>query len=175
VREVGGFALSNIPAAMEFDLNRAERRRGIVLIDAMVYIAVVGVVLILAAAVFDKGMRESAGLQRNVSDIERALKAGERWRADVRAASGKIELSERQMIIPKKVGKVVYEMGTNQVRRLEGEERVEVFLAGVQNSKMIEERRGEVMGWRWELELERRRKEARVRPLFTFMAAGGVR
>ena len=145
------------------------------MIDAIVYIAVVGVILILAAAVFDKGLRESAGLQRNISDIERALKAGERWRADVRAAHGKIEVSELRMVIPLKDGKVVYEMGTNQVRRFEGEERTEVFLAGVQASKMIEERRGDVMGWRWELELERRRKEARVRPLFTFMAVGGVR
>ena len=145
------------------------------MIDAMVYLAVVGVVLILAAAVFDKGLRESAGLQRNISDIERALKAGERWRADVRAANGRIEVSEQRMVIPQKDGKVIYEMGTNQVRRLEGEERTEVFLAGVQGSKMIEERRGAVMGWRWELELERRRKEARVRPLFTFMAVGGVR
>jgi hypothetical protein len=168
-------ALSNKSADMEFVVNRAERRRGIVMIDAMVYIAVVGVVLILAAQVFDKGMRESAGLQRNVSDIERALKAGERWRADVRAANGKIEMSEQRMIIPQKVGRVVYEMGANQVRRLEGEERAEVFLAGVQGSKMIEERRGDVSGWRWELELERRRKEARVRPLFTFMAVGGIR
>jgi hypothetical protein len=41
---------------------------------------------------------------------------------------------------------------------------------------MIEERRGNIVGWRWELELQRRRKEVRVRPLFTFMAApGGAR
>ena len=160
---------------MKFVGNRARERRGVGMIDAMIYIAVLGVVLVLAGAVFDKGMRESAGLQRNVSDIERALKAGERWRTDVRAANGKIEVSERGMIIPQKVGKVVYEMGTNQVRRLEGEERAEVFLAGVQDSKMVEERRGDVSGWRWELELERRRREARVRPLFTFMAVGGVR
>ena len=143
------------------------------MIEAMVYIALVGVILVLATAVFDKGMRESAGVQRNVADIERALKAGERWRADVRAATAGIEVSGERMVIPQKNGSVVYEMGTNQVRRVEGERRVEVFLANVQGSKMIEERRGKVVGWRWELELERRRKEARVRPLFTFMAVGG--
>lgn len=158
---------------MIFGLNRSERRRGIVLIDALVYIALLGVVLVLAAAVFDKGMRESAGLQRNVADIERALKAGERWRADVRAATSAIEVNEQRMVIPQKSGTVVYEMGTNQLRRVQGADRTEVFLANVQGSKMIEERRGKVSGWRWELELERRRKEARVRPLFTFMAAAG--
>jgi hypothetical protein len=161
---------------MIFGVKRFARRRGIMMIEAMVYIALVGVILVLAAAVFDKGMRESAGVQRNVADIERALKAGERWRADVRAATAAIEVSEERMVIPQKNGSVVYEMGTNQVRRVEGEKRVEVFLANVQGSKMIEERRGKAVGWRWELELERRRKEARVRPLFTFMAAtGGVR
>ena len=161
---------------MVFGLNRSARRRGIMMIEAMVYIALVGVILVLAAAVFDKGMRESAGLQRNVSDIERALKAGERWRADVRAATAAIEVSERRLVIPQKSGSVVYEMGTNQVRRVESDKRAEVFLANVQGSTIIEERRGKVIGWRWEVELERRRKEARVRPLFTFMAAaGGVR
>ncbi|HEY6227347.1 MAG TPA: hypothetical protein VI282_09515, partial [Verrucomicrobiae bacterium] len=84
--------------------------------------------------------------------------------------------SEQRMVIPQKSGSVVYEMGTNQVRRVEGDKRAEVFLANVQGSTIIEERRGKVIGWRWEVELERRRKEARVRPLFTFMAAaGGVR
>ena len=161
---------------MIFGVKRFARRRGIMMIEAMVYIALVGVILVLAAAVFDKGMRESAGVQRNVADIERALKAGEQWRADVRAATAAIEVSEERMVIPQKNGSVIYEMGTNQVRRVEGERRVEVFLANVQGSKMIEERRGKTVGWRWELELERRRKEARVRPLFTFMAAaGGVR
>jgi hypothetical protein len=161
---------------MKFGVKQVSERRGIVMIDALVYIGLTVVVLILAAAVFDKGMRESAGLQRNVADIERALKAGERWRADVRTATGAIEVNAQRMVIPHGKAPIVYEMGTNEVRRIEGKQRTEVFLAGVQDSKMIPEQRGKVVGWRWELELERRRKEARVRPLFTFMAAqGGVR
>jgi hypothetical protein len=161
---------------MKVAFDERNKRRGIIMVDALVYIGLTVVVLLLAAAVFDKGMRESAGLQRNVADIERALKAGERWRADVRGATGAIEVKEQRMVIPHGAAAIVYEVGTNQVRRLEGEHRTEVFLAGVQDSKMIQERRGTVVGWRWELELERRRKEARMRPLFTFMAAqGGVR
>jgi hypothetical protein len=146
------------------------------MIDALIYIAVIAGVLILAAAVFDKGMKESVGLQRNVADIERALKAGERWRTDVRASTGPIRAEEQRLIIPQKDGAIIYEIATNQLRRIEGPDRSQVFLASVQESRMIQERRGNVVGWRWELELERRRKEARVRPLFTFMAAqGGAR
>ena len=140
------------------------------MIDAMVYLVVLGIVLVLAASVFDKGMRESAGLQRNIADIERAMKAGERWRSDVRAATGPIEATEQTFTIPQRDGEVVYEFTTNQVRRTVNANKTEVFLARVQNSSMMEERRGEVVGWKWELELERRLKEARVRPLFTFIA-----
>ena len=150
--------------------SRQSAARGIVLIDAMVYIVVLSIIVILAASVFDKGMRESAGLQRNVADIERAMKAGERWRTDVRAAVGPIEATEQTLTIPQRDGEIVYEFTTNQVRRTVNAAKTEVFLARVQNSSMTQERRGYIVGWKWEVELERRLKEARVRPLFTFMA-----
>lgn len=156
---------------MIFYAQRA-RKRGVSMIEALVYIAVLGVVLIIAAAVFDKGMRESSGLQRNIADIERALNAGERWRADVRLATGPIRAENDSITIPQKSGAIVYTKKTNRVHRTAAN-KSEVFLVEVKDSKMIEERRGDVIGWRWELELEHRRKEARVRPLFTFMAAPG--
>jgi hypothetical protein len=140
------------------------------MIDAMVYLVVLAIVLLLAASVFDKGMRESSGLQRNVTDIERAMKAGERWRTDVRAAIGPIESTEQTLTIPQRDGEILYEFTTNQVRRTVNATKTEVFLERVQNSAMSQERRGDVVGWKWEVELERRMKEARVRPLFTFMA-----
>lgn len=159
---------------MMISANRAARD-GVMMVEAMVYIALLGIVLIIASQVFNKGMSESAGLQRNVADIERAIHAGERWRADVRSATGPIQANEQSFTIPQKEGAIVYEIRTNQLRRIAAN-RSEVFLADVKDSKMIEERRGNVVGWRWELELQRRRKEARVRPLFTFMAVpGGAR
>ena len=150
--------------------SRQSAARAIVLIDAMVYIVVLSIILLLAASVFDTGMRESAGLQRNVADIERALKAGERWRTDVRAAVGPIEATDQTFTIPQRDGEIVYEFTTNQVRRTVNATKTEVFLARVQNSSMTQERRGDIVGWKWEVELERRLKEVRVRPLFTFMA-----
>jgi Tfp pilus assembly protein PilE len=161
-------------AAMMISANRAARD-GVMMVEAMVYIALLGIVLIIASQVFNKGMNESAGLQRNVADIERAIHAGERWRADVRSATGAIQANEQSFTIPQKEGAIVYEIRTNQLRRIAAN-RSEVFLADVKDSKMIEERRGNIVGWRWELELQRRRKEVRVRPLFTFMAVpGGAR
>lgn len=162
-------------AAMNLGRHHASRR-GIIMIDAMVYISVIGVVLVLAAAVFDKGMRASAGLQRNITDIERALKAGERWRADVRSATGAIRADQKTVTIPQKNGAIIYDLQANQVQRIGISNKPEVFLTEVKDSKMVEERRGNVVGWKWEVELEHRRKEARIRPLFTFMAApGGAR
>jgi hypothetical protein len=164
---------------MKLNAQRADEQ-GIVLIDVLVYVAVFGLVLILAAAVFDKGMRETAGLQRNITDIERALKAGERWRADVRAATAPIttnpQLEALVFSIPQADRKVYYEIYPNEVRRFVDANKPEVVLKGVEHSQMVEERRGKVVGWKWELELEHRRKEARVRPLFTFLAVpGGTR
>src|SRR5436853_7758455 len=112
---------------MMFHTQRAAQR-GIVMIDAIVYIAVLGIVLIIAGAVFDKGMRESAGLQRNINDIERALKAGERWRADVRSAAGAIQVGPQTLTIPQTNGVIVYAIETNQVHRIVSN-RSEVFLA----------------------------------------------
>jgi hypothetical protein len=165
---------------MKLNFHRVARQRGVLLLDALVYISVLGLVLVLAAVVFDKGMRESAGLQRNVADIERALKAGERWRADVRAAIGTIEVTRAAdgatLAIPQASGRVIYEIRTNEVRRVGSAAKPEVVLTGVKAATMESERRGNVTGWKWELELEQRRKEARVRPLFTFMAvSGGVK
>jgi hypothetical protein len=88
---------------------------------------------------------------------------------------GPIQMNEQTFTIPQKEGAIVYVLEANKVRRTFSN-RSEVFLAEVKDSKMIEERRGNVIGWRWELELEHHRKEARVRPLFTFMAVpGGAR
>jgi hypothetical protein len=152
--------------------SRARARRGIVLLDLLVYMSLLVIVLILAAAVFNRGLSEAGNVQRNIADIERAMKAGERWREDVRAATGPIRVEvideDEVMLIPQPTGEVVYRFDSPHVRR-----GATVALAGVKQSRMIQERRGEIIGWRWELELEQRRKQGKIRPLFTFMAVQG--
>jgi hypothetical protein len=145
---------------------------GIVLLDLLVYISLLAIVLVLAGVVFDRGMRESTAIQRNVADIERTLKAGERWRADMRAATAPVRLEKIDghdvLIIPHGNEQLLYRLGEKDIRRGN-----EVALAGVKTARMIEERRGQVVAWRWEIELEQRRQEGKLRPLFTFLAAPG--
>jgi type II secretory pathway component PulJ len=121
---------------MTFVCQRAPVRRGIVLLDLLVYISVLGLVLVLAAVVFDRALTQTAGLRRNISDIERTLKAGERWRADVRAATGSIRVNEvngqQVMVIPRADGEITYRVAPREVLRGN-----EVALAGVKGARLI--------------------------------------
>jgi hypothetical protein len=65
-------------------------RDGIMLVDLMFYISLLAVILILTAVVFNQFSIQSGKLRRNIDDIERAMKAGERWRSDLHAATGPI-------------------------------------------------------------------------------------
>lgn len=152
------------------------RPSGLMLLDLMVYISLVGLVLILTAVVFNTGLSQSTALRRNINDIERAMNAGERWRADVRAATGPVRTETREgrsaFVIPQAGGVVAYEVWTNQVRRVVGERR-ELVLNSIRSARMLEEKREFASAWRWEIELSQRRKTPRVRPLFTFIAVPG--
>ena len=147
--------------------------RGILLLDLLVYMSLVAVILTLTAVVFDRFLDQSAALRRNISDIDRALKAGERWRADVRSAIAAPQVAGNAMIIPQAGGDLIYELGTNVTRIQPASEIKERILTGVRSNQMILEQRTHAAIWRWEVELDQRRKTARVRPLFTFMAVAG--
>jgi hypothetical protein len=44
------------------------------------------------------------------------------------------------------------------------------LLKDVRNSRMTSDRREKITAWQWELELKQSRKDAPIRPLFTFKA-----
>jgi hypothetical protein len=146
---------------------------GLLLVDLVIYLALVSFLLILAAVVFDRFLTQSADLRRNISDIEQALKAGERWRADIRAATAAPQLLGNTMIIPLGTGELTYTFGTNVTRRRTSSEVIETIVGGVKTNQFFFEQRAHAGVWRWELELESRRKSARVRPLFTLIAVAG--
>lgn len=145
-------------------------QRGILLVDLMFYVSLLAIVLALAAVVFNQFLSRTAQLRRNISDLERVISAGERWRADVRGATGGLIVRENEAVIPQEKGNVVYKFGKVVRRRGAGSEAEWVALAGVKASRMTEERRATAIGWKWEVELESRRKDAKMRPLFTFFA-----
>jgi hypothetical protein len=148
---------------------------GFGLIECMVYFGVVVIVLGLAVAAFDRVQKQTAWLGRNAVDIVRAVQAGERWRADIREATGTPRWigsgANRELLVPHPRGGIAYSFHDKTVwRRSSPGVPWEPWLERVTNSQMLEDERRPVLAWRWDLELEGRQKIARVRPLFSFLA-----
>lgn len=154
------------------------RKDGFTLIECLVYIGLLAVVLGFAMQIFFHCWDDNKALRRNAEDIVRALRAGDQWRADVRAASGTVQLTAangaEQLHIPSSSGDIIYTFSDGKIRRQTGS-LDEVWLPAVASSQMKADARQNVPAWKWELELKPSRKESRMHPLFTFEAvAGGV-
>ena len=150
-------------------------RRGIMLIDCLVYISLLALILGLAFAAFYRTLEHSTRLDRNAADIVRALNAGERWRADVRSASGAIrtvnDTNGVALHIPRGQGVITYVFRESAVHREESPGgRREVVLPNVKTSGFFRDSRQHVVGWRWELELQGKQEVSRVKPMFSFLA-----
>lgn len=150
-------------------------RRGIMLIECMVYMALVALILGLAFAAFYRTLEHSTRLNANAADIARTLHAGERWRADVRQATRPLQVTteagQLTVTVPQKAGTVRYVFKDGVVSReeLPGNRRADV-LGKVKRCEFIRDARQHVAVWRWELELAGKQETTRVRPLFTFLA-----
>ena len=152
--------------------------RGYLLIEALVYIGVVAALLGVAYAASYRCIDRSIALRRNADDITSALHAGERWRADVRAATSPVRLEPtaagQLLYLEGAAGTVAYRFSTNALTRRLGTGTWVRLLANVKSSTMSPDPRQHVTAWRWELELQPRAqgsvKPGRVRPLFTFIA-----
>src|SRR5690242_19470360 len=130
---------------MKLGIGNVRRARAIVLIDLLVYISLLAIILVLMAVVFDQGMQQAAHLRRNVADIERAMKAGERWRADVRAATGKPWMETKEGVeffkIPTGTNEIAYSFQSNRVYRFDlGKEAWEVALKDVKGAQILAEK-----------------------------------
>jgi hypothetical protein len=144
----------------------------------MVYMAVWSLVVGLALATFYRVWDNSRSLTRYTEDVARALKAGERWRAEIRQASGPIQLvgeagmDTPALHIPGAGGEIVYACtATNLLRRVGEAGPWTVALPAVKASRMVADTRASVTAWRWELELAPTPKRpSRLRSLFTFQA-----
>jgi hypothetical protein len=147
---------------------------GITLIECLVYISALAVVFGLGLTAFYRSFENSAALRRNSDDIAQTLSVGERWRADIRAATQppRFDSAQQTLHIPQPNGEVAYKFSEEKIlRRATAGANWQVALASVQQSEMIRDPRAHATAWRWELELKTRRQPALVRPLFTFTAA----
>lgn len=146
----------------------------------MVYMSVLFVFIGLGYVAMYKSMDASTGFRRSAADISQALNTGERWREDIRHANGPIRVenagdNEITLHIPQPQTEVDYQFSSNNVSRRAGQQDWTTVLEHVQNSNFLADRRQTVTAWRWELELEKYRKEpSRTRPFFTFVAVPPV-
>ena len=154
----------------------AARNTAFTLIEMLIYMGLLVVILGFAYAAMYRSMDSSVALRHNLSDISRAMEAGELWRSDVRHATRFVRLqnttnAEQILDLPQPRGEIAYRFTSNSVSRRVGRRAWTVVLRNVKNSQMIADRRDDVTAWRWELELQPSRKKlSRMRPLFTFIA-----
>jgi hypothetical protein len=157
-------------------ISRPRVQTGYLLVECLFYLAMFAVILGLGLATFFLCWDNSKALLYNTDDIASAMRAGERWRADVRSATGKITVettTEGELLrIPCGKSKVLYRFNAGEIRRqLASSNFSESLLPTVKASQMVMDQRGPVSAWRWELELKSRRKETHLPLLFTFEAA----
>jgi hypothetical protein len=146
------------------------REEGILLVDCLIYTALFLVITTVAAVAYYHVEVETRALDRNSDDIVRAMKAGEQWRAEIRTAIAPPRMENGTLKLTTKAGDVVYTRTNGIIWRQAGQDRVLAWLERVKSSTMEIDARQNVTAWRWELELETKRAQASVRPLFTFTA-----
>lgn len=148
-------------------------RSGMMLIECLVYIAVFLILSGVAMTAFYVCWDGTHTMIAATEDITAALKAGERWRADVRAATGTIRVatnaSGEVVKIPERGQEIIYRFERGQLLR-----QTAVLVPKVEASEMKMKMRGGVRAWRWELELAPRKKNIHMPFLFTFEAAQGT-
>jgi hypothetical protein len=149
--------------------------KGILLFECLVYFSIWLLVMGLAFAAFYRCVDYSKALSRNAADIVHVLQAGERWRDDVREATGPLERFDLEdnmaLHIPHTTGETIYLFMKDGIWRSTDESAPWMkILSGVRTSRVLKDERGRVVTWRWEVELKNVRKAARFRPLFSFQA-----
>jgi Tfp pilus assembly protein FimT len=154
----------------------ARRRSAMMLIECLVYIAVFTVLTGIGLAAFYFCWDHTRATIYATDEVESALRAGEGWRADVRAATGKISVENTAtgevVTIPEGERMVVYRFAAGELHReIPAQNNSRVLLPKVKTSEMTTEARDGVTAWRWELAVTPRRKEAPLPLLFTFEAA----
>jgi Tfp pilus assembly protein PilE len=145
-------------------------RSGYLLMELLVFMALMAVILGLAFAAYYRCADNSKRLQQNAADILAATQAGERWREDVRTATNAVMAADGVKII--QAGDTIeYRFGEQAIWRHSAKTgRTICLLSKVKTSTMRPETRRQVSAWRWEVELQSRKAPPFLRPLFTFEA-----
>jgi len=152
------------------------RRSAMMLIECLVYIAVFAVLTGIGLASFYFCWDHTRATIYAADEVESALRAGEGWRADVRAATGKISVENTAtgevVTIPEGERTVVYRFESGELHReIPVQNNSRLVLPKVKTSEMTTTVSNGVTAWRWELAVTPRRNESPLPLLFTFEAA----
>jgi hypothetical protein len=154
---------------------KPRRSRGaFTLIECLVYLGVYVALVGFGSFAFYRCYDHMKAMRRNSEDIINAVHAGEAWRNDIRQAAKplRFEPADQTLRIQRSDKEIAYRFANGQVlRQSSAGAPWLVLLPRVQRSEMQADPRAHVTAWRWELELQNQQKSARVRPLFTFVAA----
>jgi hypothetical protein len=152
---------------------------GILLLEFMIYVGAFSLVLSVAATAFYQFQMQSLHLRRNAHDIERVLRAGELWRAEVRksATAEMVPIEGGELLrLDYTTNEILYAFQNARVWRKAAPEKPWMpFLNEVQTSVMTIKRRTSLPVCSWELELKTAQKTVRQKPLFSFLAVPGLR
>ena len=145
------------------------------LIECLVYIAVLALLLGTFMHGFFQCWDDSKHLRRDADEIVHALHAGEQWRADVRLATAPPQWLHQgnfdSLSIPVKAGSINYCFFNTEgtvTRQVGTAGKSVTVLENVKSSRMLSDPRQQVTAWRWEVELLSAQKKVRMLPLFTF-------
>jgi hypothetical protein len=116
------------------------REQGILLIECLVYFSIWVLVMGLAGACFHRCLEYSKQLSRNAAEIVRVLQVGERWREEVRLATGPLAVIEiegtEDLRIPQQERDSIYVFRNGSVSRVSTNGRWIQVLPGVKKSTM---------------------------------------
>ncbi len=159
---------------------RLRATSGITLIECLVYISVLFVIVGAGYLALYHATDNTKGLRRNADDIAAALSVGERWRQDIRAATGRIQVENietNQVVrIPQQQGEVSYEFAAGRLRRQQRADAPwQIVLPRVQASAMAADPRQRVTAWRWDLTIKCASRTVRLKPVFSFAAVPGTK
>src|SRR6185437_1864125 len=103
------------------DIAHARHCSAVMLIECLVYIAVFAILTGIGLASFYFCWDHTRGTIYAADEVESALRVGEGWRADVRAATGKISIATTAtgelVTIPEGEGKILYRFEAGELRR----------------------------------------------------------
>jgi len=132
--------------------------------------ALIVVILGLAFQAYGRCADNAKRLQQNAADILAAVQAGERWRDDIRLARD-ISAGADGVKITQSGDAIEYRFSEEAVWRRSAQSGQTIrLLSNVKESEMRPDNRRQVSAWRWEVELQSRKKPPFLRPLFTFEA-----